>query len=63
MHNQVATFSWFSTWKGLIDLKEFQAGVNVIKAYLLGDTELHLHVDTMVFFYYLKKNGEDESRD
>ena len=57
MHNHVATYGWFSTSEGHIDLKEFRAGVNAIKAYLLRDTELHLHVDHMVFFYYLKKWG------
>ena len=55
MQNQMATFGWFSTTQGHIDLKEFRAGVNAIKAYLLRDTELHLHVDNMVFFHYLKK--------
>ena len=57
MHNYVATYRWFSTSEGHIDLKEFRAGVNAIKAYLLRDTELHLHVDNMVFFDYLKKWG------
>ena len=57
MQNQMATFGWFSTTQGHIDLKEFRAGVNAIKAYLLRDTELHLHVDNMVFFHYLKKWG------
>ena len=54
MHNHVATYGWFSTSEGHIDLKEFKAGVPAIKAYLLRDTELHLHVHNMVFFYYLK---------
>ena len=57
MHIYVATYGWFSTSEGHRDLKEFRAGVNAIKAYLLRDTELHLHVDNMVFFYYLKKWG------
>ena len=57
MHNHVATYGWFSTSEGHIDLKKFRAGMNAIKAYLLRDTELHLHVDNMVFFYYLKKWG------
>ena len=53
----MATFGWYSTTQGHTDLKEFRAGVNAIKAYLLPDTELHLHVDNMVFFHYLKKWG------
>ena len=57
MHNHVESYRWFSTSEGHRDLKEFRAGVNAIKAYLLRDTELHLHVDNMVFFYYLKKWG------
>ena len=57
MHNHVATYGWFSTSEGHIDLKEFTAGVNAIKAYLLRDTELHLHLDNVVFFYYQKKWG------
>ena len=57
MQNQMATFGWFSTTKHHIDLKEFRAGVNVIKAYLLRDSERHLHVDNMVLFHYLKKWG------
>ena len=57
MHNHVATYGWFSTSEGHIDLKKFRAGVNAIKSYLLRDTELHLHVDNMVSFYYLKKWG------
>ena len=55
MQNQMATFGSFSTTQGHIDLKEFRAGVNAIKGYLLRDTELHLHVDNMVFFHYLNK--------
>ena len=43
MHNPVATYGWFSTSEGHIELKEFRAGINAIKAYLLRDTELHLH--------------------
>ena len=57
MQNQMATFGWFSTTQGHIDLKELRAGVNAIKAYLLRDTELHPHVHNMVFFHYLKKWG------
>ena len=57
MRNHVATYRWFSTSEGHIDLKEFRAGVNAIKTYLLRDTELHLQVDNMVFFYYLRKCG------
>ena len=57
MQNQMATFGWFSTTQGHIDLRELRAGVNAIKSYLLRDTELHLEVDNMVFFHYLKKWG------
>ena len=34
MQNEMATFGWFSTTQGHIDLKEFRTGVNAIKAYL-----------------------------
>ena len=57
MQNQMATLGWCSATQGHIDLKEFRTGVNAIKVYLLGDTELDLHVDNMVFFEYLKKWG------
>ena len=57
MHNHVATYGQFSTSEGHIDLKEFRTGLNANKAYLLRDTELHLHMENMVFFYYLKKWG------
>ena len=57
MQNQMATFGWFRTTQRHLDLREFRAGVNAIKAYLLRDTELHLHVDNVVFFHYLKEWG------
>ena len=57
MHEQIATHGWFMTTEGHIGGKEFLAAIYTIQAYLLQDTEVHLHVDNMVFFHYLRTWG------
>ena len=55
MHEPIATLGWFSTTEGNIEGKECWGAIYANEPYLLQHTEVHLHVDKMVFFHCLRK--------
>ena len=57
MHEQIATRGWFTTTEGHMDRNKFRAAIHAIQAYLLENTDLHLHMDNTVFCHHLRKLG------
>ena len=58
MHPNTLAWGWFRKEKGEhINVKEFLAGVNALKAYALTSGQLHFYTDSMTLYWYLKKWG------